>query len=387
MSEHQIVKFRAIDRPLTTKQLEFMERQSSRAEFSEWAYEVEYHYSEFRGNVDAMLQNGYDIFLNYANYGVREIRLRLAHGLPFPEALWSKYIGDEGLTWTPDKTGKGGILSVAPFNEEAYEDEWEFDAYLKAATKLRDLLIVGDQRALYVLWLCRATDDNSDVETLMEPPVPHGLLNFPEEAKNLLSFFLIDPLLVDAAAIGIPTFDSQTSRTDSVTSWLSSITESRRTEIIQRLLSEDPVGLKCELLAEIRDSQKAIQWPVESSSRTVRNLLDKSDELRQKEDEKERREAAGKAKREADKAEKQRQARMVEMKTAPEPWLEKASVLVNARGTENYSEAASILADLREAIGGDQGKNIARTHAAHLVKKHPTLTKLKYSLRMRQLLD
>ena len=104
MSEHQIVKFRAIDRPLTTKQLEFMERQSSRAEFSEWAYEVEYHYSEFRGNVDAMLQNGYDIFLNYANYGVREIRLRLAHGLPFPEALWSKYIGDEGLTWTPDKT-------------------------------------------------------------------------------------------------------------------------------------------------------------------------------------------------------------------------------------------------------------------------------------------
>ena len=35
MSELQIVKFRAIDRPLTDKQIVFMDRQSSRAERSE----------------------------------------------------------------------------------------------------------------------------------------------------------------------------------------------------------------------------------------------------------------------------------------------------------------------------------------------------------------
>lgn len=58
MSEHQIVKFRAIDRPLTDKQLEFMELQSSRAEFTRWEFQVEYHYSSFHGNVDGMLRNG-----------------------------------------------------------------------------------------------------------------------------------------------------------------------------------------------------------------------------------------------------------------------------------------------------------------------------------------
>lgn len=97
MSEFQFVEFRAIDRPLSDHQLEFMGRQSSRAEFSRWEFKVEYHYSSFRGNVDEMLRNGYDVFLTYCNDGYREIRMRLPDGFPFPKSVWSKYIGVEGL--------------------------------------------------------------------------------------------------------------------------------------------------------------------------------------------------------------------------------------------------------------------------------------------------
>jgi uncharacterized Zn finger protein len=109
--------------------------------------------------------------------------------------------------------------------------------------------------------------------------------------------------------------------------------------------------------------------------------------LRQKEDEKEKKQAAAKAKRDADNAEKQRQARMVEIKSAPDLWLKKASKLVEKRGTDNYREAASILADLRDALEGEQGNQIARKHAAHLAQKYPTLNLLKSSLRKEQLLD
>ena len=56
-------------------------------------------------------------------------------------------------------------------------------------------------------------------------------------------------------------------------------------------------------------------------------------------------------------------------------------------GTINYREAASILADLREAVGGEEGTEIARKHAAHLVKKNPNLKMLKSSLKKQQLLD
>ena len=387
MSEFQIVKFRSIDRPLSDKQLEFMERQSSRAEFTKWEFKVEYHYSSFRGDVDGMLRNGYDVFLTYSNYGCREIRMRLPGGLPFAKNVWSKYISAEGLTWSADKSGKAGILTLAPYLEEAYDPVWEFDDYLDATAKLREILIAGDLRALYVLWLCNAMSSNVDDEAVIEPPVPHGLANLPDEAADLLAFFEADPLLVDAAAIGIPAFNAQRSQGDALNAWLTKLADARRDEIIQRLLSEDPVAVKAELLSEIRDSHQTPSWPVEPPTRTVAQLLQLCESLRQKEDEKEKKQAAAKAKREADKAEKQRQARMVEMQSTPESWLKKASKLVEDRGTDNYREAASILADLRDAVGGEQGIKIARKHAAHLAQKYPTLNVLKSSLRKKELLD
>lgn len=387
MSEYQIVKFRAIDRPLTDKQLSFMDRQSSRAEFTKWGFDVEYHYSSFGGDVDGMLRNGYDIFLTYSNYGCREIRMRLPSGLPFPKSVWSKYTSSEALKWNADKTGKAGILVLAPYLEEAHDQVWEFDDYMDATAKLRELLIAGDLRALYVLWLCAATSTSYSDETMMEPPVPHGLAAFPRDATEILGFFESDPLLVDAAATGIPAFNAQSSQVDLVTSWLSDTSDSRRTEIVRRLLSEDPVALKAELLSEIRDSRQAVAWPVEPPTRMLNQLLDKCELLRREEEEKEQKKAIAKAKLEADKAEKQRQARMAEMKSDPEPWLKKASQLVEERGTDNYREAANILADLRDAVGGTEGGKLACKHAAHLVMSHPTLKVLKSSLRKCGLLE
>ncbi|XZE33474.1 hypothetical protein SH501x_004258 [Pirellulaceae bacterium SH501] len=387
MSEYQIVKFRAIDRPLTDKQLAYMELQSSRAEFSKWEFGVKYHYSSFRGDVDGMLRNGYDIFLNYSNYGCREIRMRFPNGLPFAKSVWSKYISAEGLTWSADKSGKAGILTLAPYLEEAYDPVWEFDDYLDATAKLREMLIAADLRALYVLWLCSAVSSSDEGDELMEPPVPHGLANLPDKAADLLTFFEADPLLVDAAAIGIPAFSAQSSQSDVVNTWLTKLSDACRDEIIQRLLSEDPVALKAELLSAIRDNQQTPSWPADPPTRTVAQLLQVCDTLRQKEDEKEKKQAAAKAKREAVKVEKLRQARMVEMQSAPDTWLKKASKLVEKRSTDNYREAASILADLRDAVGGEQGNKIARKHAAHLAQKYPTLNVLKSSLRKKELLD
>jgi hypothetical protein len=387
MSELQIVKFRAIDRPLTAKQMAFMDRQSSRAEFTKWDFEVEYHYSSFGGDVDGMLRNGYDIFLSYSNYGCREIRIRLPSGLPFEKSVWTKYIRTEGFKWTADKTGKGGILTLSPYLEDAYEPVWDFDDYLDATETFREMLIAGDLRALYVLWLCSAMSSYDEEEPVLEPPVPHGLRAVSGESAELIAFFEGDPLLVDAAAVGIPAYNAQSAQGDSVKAWLKSITDSRRTEIVQRMLSEDPVALKAELVSEIRDSQQTLSWPVEPPTRTVAQLRQMCETLRQKEDEKERKQAAAKAKRDADKAEKQRQARMMEMQSAPDSWLKKASELVAKRGTDNYRQAASILADLRDAVGGEQGNEIARKHAAHLARNHPTLNVLKSALRLKQLLD
>ena len=68
MSEYQYVAFQAVDGPLNDKQLEFAQQQSSRAEVSRWSLSVEYHYSSFRGDVDGLLRQGYDVYLQITNY-------------------------------------------------------------------------------------------------------------------------------------------------------------------------------------------------------------------------------------------------------------------------------------------------------------------------------
>ncbi len=221
----------------------------------------------------------------------------------------------------------------------------------------------------------------------MEPPVPHGLGQVPSQATDLLTFYDLDPLLVDAAASGIPPFSDQGNRSDAVSSWVAALIDSRKTEIIQRLLKEDPVGLKSELLSEVDEVKEVVAWPVESPSRTVAQLIESSELLRQKEDEKEKKRAEAKAKREAAKAEVQRQERMTTMRSNPDPWLKKASKLVEERTIESYGEAASILADLREALGSERGDKIVLKHAKHLVQKNPNFRGLKSSLRKKALLD
>jgi hypothetical protein len=78
---------------------------------------------------------------------------------------------------------------------------------------------------------------------------------------------------------------------------------------------------------------------------------------------------------------------MKEMVASPAKWLRKAEEMAKARGTENYKAAADILADLGEAIGGEEGDKLARRAAAQLAKKYPTLNLLKAALRRRGLLD
>ena len=77
MSEFQYIGFRAIDGPVTEKNLAFMRRQSSRAEITPWSFDNEYHYGDFHGDAAAMLRRGYDFYLHYANFGTRTLMIRL----------------------------------------------------------------------------------------------------------------------------------------------------------------------------------------------------------------------------------------------------------------------------------------------------------------------
>jgi hypothetical protein len=150
MSEYQYVGFRAIDGPVSGKNLEFMERQSSRAEITPWSFDNEYHYGDFGGNEVEMLRRGYDFHLHYANFGVRKLMIRFPNGLPDAKAA-KPYVEGESLRFLKDKRGQGGILGVEPFFEPGdLDDLWDLNHLLDRLLPLRAEILDGDLRPLYL---------------------------------------------------------------------------------------------------------------------------------------------------------------------------------------------------------------------------------------------
>jgi hypothetical protein len=388
VSEYQYLAFRAVDRRLTERELAFARKQSTRAEITPWALENEYHFGDFHGDAKGLLRRGFDAHLHYANFGIRRIAFRLPAGLPFPKRVWSQYIGVGELKWIKDRKGKGGIVSLDPFHEASELDEiWEPGAYMEDVVQIRDLLAAGDLRILYLLWLCVAVDDQSVSPDIVEPPVPAGLAEGGRSFEALLDFFGLDPLLLVAASEGVPAPPEHLDRDERIGAWVDALGQDESKQFLRRLLLEDATSVKAELIAASLDSKYQTDWPSVALGRSFNELLERTEVLRAEQETKQRKKQEAAAKREAAKREQQRKRRMKEMVKAPKKWIGEVEKLVEARGTQNYKSAAEILADLRKAIGGDEGEKIARKHAAHLARRHPTLTHLKSSLRKQGLLE
>src|SRR5262245_28769871 len=101
MSEYQRIAFRAIDSPVSEKNLKYMRTQSSRAEITPWSFDNEYSFGDFHGDEMEMLRRGYDLFFHYANFGIRKLLLRFPQGLPNFQAV-EPYLGEESLQYFPD---------------------------------------------------------------------------------------------------------------------------------------------------------------------------------------------------------------------------------------------------------------------------------------------
>ena len=386
MSEYQLIAFEAVDRPLTDKELAYARKQSTRAEITRKSFTNEYHFGDFHGNALGLMRHGYDIHLHYANFGVRRILIRLPDGPPFPSSIWNEYVDGERIAWHGDKKGPSGILEVAPFFEEMNE-LWDPHEYVKAVVQIRHELLAGDLRALYTLWLCSAYDSNYDPEEAVEPSVPAGIGQASIACKDLLCFFEVDPLVLAAAGENALPCPDRTEIEQLVTQWIERLSTDEARKRVEQFLTGDPNQVKSEIMILVRNESADPVWPTSPGSRTIEQLFQRTEQLRDEEEAREKARKLAQEQRAAKRKEKERKERMVLMAKEPQAWIEKAGKLVEARGTANYKSAAEMLADLGEAIGGEKGAKLVHHHAEALAKKHPTLTRLKSSLRKQGLLS
>lgn len=267
MSEYQFVHFIAIDAPISAANMEFMQRQSSRASISNWEFSNEYHYGDFRGDADEMLRRGYDMHLHYANFGIRMIKIRLPC-LPCDPGVFERFELGEELFFSKDKSGAGGILTISPdADADTYEYFMDADGVLPQLRSVREQLLNGDVRALYLAWLAL----NNDPE-LVEPPVPAGLYNLDDGLETLADFYELSPDLRAAAADQSLDLPSKANATSTAAAWVSQLSADEARQLLVQVLGDDFAAYRRDVLKRIRSQAPESRWPMNDTQRTFSEI-------------------------------------------------------------------------------------------------------------------
>ncbi|HLM66991.1 MAG TPA: hypothetical protein VK358_05645, partial [Longimicrobium sp.] len=253
MSEYQYYEFQAVDRPLTQAEMLEVRAYSTRARITPTGFVNEYSWGGFKGDPAQWMERWYDAFLYLANWGSRELMLRIpADSLDLATAR--RYCPGQGASAAVH--GAHLILSFGSGEEgDADEDAWDVagSGWLASIVPLRAEIAGGDHRALYLAWLLNVQEGHTD-EDEPEPPVPPGLGTLSGALTAFRDFLRIDPDLVQVAAERSSS-PPAAPEPDEVRAWLASLPDSERVDLLARVAAGQERQVRTELLRRLQASR------------------------------------------------------------------------------------------------------------------------------------
>lgn len=289
MSTYEYYEFLALDRPLTAEEQAELRELSTRAEITATRFTNEYHWGEFKGDPYKMVTRYYDAHLHYADWGTRELLLKLPRKAVDVKAV-EPYWADDGVAVTPSSKyvvfGFTYSLEEPPDYEEDVWDQYEgglrFD--LAEIAGVREEIARGDLRALYLAWLAaygrwEIEEDAfpADDEDRLEPPVPPGLKTLSGPQRALADFLKLDQTLLAVAAEASPNREPRgTEAADAV----AALSEAQKEKLLLRVAAGEGEQVRLELLAKARKT-KGEKAKKAHGERTVGEILDAAAERRQ----------------------------------------------------------------------------------------------------------
>ncbi|MFK7907366.1 MAG: hypothetical protein AB8B69_19685 [Chitinophagales bacterium] len=215
MSGCDVYQFQSIDRPLTEKERKEIGSWSSRSYPTATSATFVYHYGSFRQDVEDAITGYFDALLHFSSWGTKRLLFRIPKNLIDIEALRpyqidANYDYDCGLSIIPKKEY---FLLDFTWSEEGGGWIEEDDYQVGDLITLRNDIIQGDYRSLYLFWLKLAAskkelgkedyDDYNDYDEdevgVTAAPIPPNLNKLSGALSVFIQLFEIDKDLIAAA--------------------------------------------------------------------------------------------------------------------------------------------------------------------------------------------
>ncbi len=376
MSEYQYYEFHVLDRPLTPDAQAEMRRLSSRVNLTATSASFVYHYADFRGDPYRVLAEHFDAMLYITNWGTRQLMFRFPIHI-IPDDVMKAYQVADSLEWAAE--GEYVTRNIE-LREEEPDDEWiEGEGVLAGLVQVRDDVLRGDYRALYLAWLMIASyeldfleEDQEEEENLTEPRVPPNLQTLSPALHNFIDFFGIDDDLVTAAAQTSPKAGKNSAR---LSTYLDQLAASEQRSFLERLLKGEPhldIAL-ANRLRELSGTEKGVLPAGER--RTIRQLITTAQSVRQQRLDAERRQA-----------EVVRVKKLEKIAQQQDQLWELIPALIAQKRANTYEEAVSILKDLRDLAAHQQRLAEFQEKLAAIRSQYPTLQGLHRRLKEARLI-
>lgn len=247
MSEYQYYEFSAIERPLTTQQQAELRACSSRARITATSFCNEYHWGDLKGDRLDWMARYFDAHVYSSNWGSCDFMLGLPKDL-FDGASAAQYTAGAGRR---GEYGGGAFTLLSrdgqwtviwSLNLDSGGDDerfWEEDGpgWMGRLQPLRDELLRGDMRPLYLGWMARLCSCELD-DDAVEPPVPPGLGSLTPAQAALAEFLMLDPDLLTVAAAASAEAASPDGLDADAAAWIAQLPEADMRLALGQVLQE-----------------------------------------------------------------------------------------------------------------------------------------------------
>ena len=250
--EYQYYEFRAIDKPLTKDDQNYVKSLSSRVYPTAHRAVFTYSHGDFHGKPLSVLERCFDAMLYMASWASYQLAFRFPTSAIDPAAL-QPYCLDHIIEVSTTK--QYVILNINIYEEEKgiWIDE---DAnWLDDLLPLRQAILQGDYRILYLAWLKAAAGSEWLENDSQEPPVPPNLKNLNAPVQSFITWLELDPNLVAVAADNSP--DQQDSK-EPFKDWINALSEAEKTKLLLEIV-EGESAIAGQIQARLR--QKFAKLP------------------------------------------------------------------------------------------------------------------------------
>ncbi|WP_445006055.1 hypothetical protein [Halomonas mongoliensis] len=336
MSEYQYYEFLTVDQPLSDEDQQALRAISSRARITRNSFTNHYHWGDLKAIPSQLLLRYFDLHVYVANWGSRELLIRLPPSALSDEDLAPFHLGDSDW-FTVRQTPKGWLIEIGIHDEDDshWEEIGDGSGWMGALAGLRQELLAGDLRLFYLCWLWRVQAGEVNDESL--EPLP-GIRPLTASQEALAEFIGLDPMLLEAAAECGPGAPSGVDRE----AFIAALPAAEKDTLLLRLLAgESDVGAE---LQRRLQRQLAVEPALHRSVAELRTAANASHERHRQVylAEKAQREAG----RQAVEA-RARQQRIERVARMGERAWEEALSEIASRKPKGYEVAANLLRDLQ----------------------------------------